>query len=636
MKKIKKLVFLTIFILIFLYFFPFFNFLNALEAKGQNWKCLNWENYNGGIKPDGKEDHRIRLRGTEIPTNRDVYIVVMIEADGFKFTTGNDAYDNELGFGNNNYTQLNTTYTNILPLTFVVDGGSKRKFTNGQIDLVARSHTKGATNHRFFAVWIIDNLTQTGGARTISYGTFKINEDVTKCSRVHWDPLGRIFDIKSLEPIPGIEIEILNYETGERTPIPRNPQTTLEDGMYNFLVEKGRYKLKINKTPVGYSFATDTSKIDPNYIKAYAGQEEKCEKRADTSGQQKTICAKLLISPNEEVKENPPIITQRDIPLDPGNNPPYRAKEVISFHYGSIRGLKTTLFEGRVSHPLAQIKLKTNLSNQLIGETQADNFGLWQIEINNEKLPDNENIVANFEKVDLTQLANKNKKIDLFKIDLFVRQIIDFILKKSSAQEPLTKNNQVVFTPIFSYLDGYAYDSQGKIISNAVVLIKLKGTTGVYYQTKADEKGYFQIDRDFLPPFEYYLEFRNPLSNQILSSQSTSEFAEKNKDYLVNNEINLMMATKKGKNIFPSPKTATKSSFIISPTKSIDNSKMEVNKKETPKSPDSELTNISNNSTNQKKTTFILMILLVVLIIIGGLLVFLFFKKRTSSNTLAE
>lgn len=610
--------------LLFIYFTSFFSVSQAQEQRGQNWTCLQREEYNGEIKPDGREDHRLRLRGNDIPTNKDVYIVAMIEADGFKFTTGNDTYDKELGFGDNNYTYLNKTTTNILPLTFVVDGGSKRRFNNGQIDVVVRSHTAGATNHRFFAVWELDNLSGST-AGTIQYGTFRISEDTTKCTHIHWDPLGRVFDAQSLEPLPQVELEILDYQTGARVLIPKNPQTTAEDGMYNFLVEKGSYKLKINKMPLGYEMVSDAAKINPNYLKAYAGMTEKCENLTGEDGNKKTICSKLYL-PDEEVKENPPIISQRDIALDPGANLPYRASKVTSLHFGSIRGGKETLFEGRVSHPLTKVKLVKEKSREELGKTQADKFGFWKIMIPNEKLPLTEDIVAIFEKVDLTKLTTKRNS------DSLISRIFDFLFKKSAAQEN-NLNESVKFTPIFPYVEGYAYDNAGKIIPNAIVVVRLKGTTGVYYQTKADEKGYFQINRDFLPPFEYQLEFKNPLSNQTISDQSTSQFAEKNKEYLLANKIDLVMAKKDGREIFPTAKTGTESSLIVSPTKKITpRSQITENSSQPFKNIPTEP--IVNNA--QQKTNLILLTLFIMLIILSGVLVFFFFKKKSDQADLIQ
>lgn len=616
----RKNILIFIFVF-FIYFTSFLTISQAQEQKGQNWVCLQWEHYNGPIKPGGKEDHRLRLKGNEIPTNKDVYIVAMIGTKGYRFTTGNDTYDKELGFGDNNYTFLSNSESSkideILPYIFIVDGGSKRRFTDGKIDVVVASDSNKATDHRFFAVWDIDQLiNDTAG--TIKYGTATFKEDITRCTEIHWDPLGRVFDAQSLEPLPQVELEILDYQTGLRVPIPKNPKTTGEDGMYNFLVEKGSYKLKINKMPLGYKMVSDAAKINPNYLKAYAGMTEKCENLTGEDGNKKTICSKLYL-PDEEVKENPPIISQRDIALDPGVNLPYRASKVTSFHFGSIRGGKETLFEGRVSHPLTKVKLVKEKSREELGKTQADKFGFWKIMIPNEKLPLTEDIVATFEKVDLTKLITKRDGNSL------ISRILEILSKKSAAQEN-NLNETVKFTPIFPYIEGYAYDNAGKIIPNAIVVVRLKGTTGVYYQTKADEKGYFQINQEFLPPFEYQLEFKNPLSNQTISNQSTSQFAEKNKEYLLANKIDLVMAKKDGREIFPTTKTGTESSLIVSPTK-----------KTTPKSQITENSSqpIKNSPTEpivnnaQQKTNLILLTLFIMLIILSGVLVFFFFKKKS-------
>jgi len=73
---------------------------------------------------------------------------------------------------------------------------------------------------------------------------------------------------------------------------------------------------------------------------------------------------------------------------------------------------------------------------------------------------------------------------------------------------------------------------------------------GTYYQTSADEKGYFSIAPENLPIFTYYLEFLPPNSATVIKVNPT-DFAQDNQDYLESNNINLMAATKNGESLIP-------------------------------------------------------------------------------------
>lgn len=89
---------------------------------------------------------------------------------------------------------------------------------------------------------------------------------------------------------------------------------------------------------------------------------------------------------------------------------------------------------------------------------------------------------------------------------------------------------EISLDPILPYLDGIAYDAQGKPIAFASVKVKLTSTNSTYYQTQADADGMFKFYPRQLPILPYYLEFSAP-NSQATISQSTTVFVKKNEAY---------------------------------------------------------------------------------------------------------
>lgn len=502
------LIILSLFV--FSTFPPFVQGQTGPGLPSQTWRCLKWERYSGEIKPGGINHHRVTLTGDGFPTNQDIYIVSCVDtADGLKCTTGSNDYDQTLGFGENNYTNLQNSTTLPLPFGFIVDGGSKRTLPNGKLEAIAASWTKQSTDHSFYAVWINDpSLINKDQSASLQYGTFQFRQDTSLCSAVRWDPYGRIFDSQSLEPLPNIVVSVLD-QNKNRVLIPNNPQTTQADGSFNFLVEPGSYFLSPNIS-AGYIFNT-TPNLHPNYVKAYFD----------------------IYKPDEVIIEKTGQPEHRDIPFDPGANPPFRSEPTL-ITYGHLRLETQTKYEGKVSHPLSILALIGEKSNQEIGKTTADKFGFWEIKVESKEIPQNEGLIPKITKVDLTS----NQVGDI------LRLILSKLTKLSLAQSLQTASKKVVFQPLLSYVEGYAYDDKSNPIPQAEVKVKLKMSNSVYYKTTADEKGYFAIPPQNLPIFEYYFEFKSPSAIKPVQ-KTTSEFAEKNTQYLAANRINLMTATKK-------------------------------------------------------------------------------------------
>lgn len=161
------------------------------------------------------------------------------------------------------------------------------------------------------------------------------------------------------------------------------------------------------------------------------------------------------------------------------------------------------------------------------------------------------------------------------------------------------------FNPILSYIEGYAYNQSGKIIPRAKILIKLKADNKLFYQTDADETGFFTIYSNNLPFFEYYLEITDPIVGTSVK-QTTSEFITFNQKYITENNLDLIKSTRSSKPIIN--KETGKENIILSKSTPIP----------TPQS--------TTNKINNQLVVFILVFLF--LIVTFALMVFYIVKKR--------
>ena len=108
----------------------------------------------------------------------------------------------------------------------------------------------------------------------------------------------------------------------------------------------------------------------------------------------------------------------------------------------------------------------------------------------------------------------------------------------------------VKFEPILDYIEGFAYDSENKIIPKTKIDVRLEMNKQIYFSTVADDTGFFNIFPKNLPPYEFYLEFTDPETQKIVT-QKTSEFVRQNKEYIKSKDLNLIQTTKDNQNEDP-------------------------------------------------------------------------------------
>lgn len=362
---------------------------------------------------------------------------------------------------------------------------------------------------------------QIGIINTFSFTGGEIPEGTQQsCTFVAWDPFGRVFDSVSLEPIPNIKVTLINDITKNPAVqrFEKNNDTTLADGLFNILVEnEGIYQLSLENLTT-HEFI-DNPSLNNDYSKIYYD----------------------IYHPGDVFEEKTGIATHHDIPLQPIGSPYIAPKVEIMKMESTINMGSSSLYKGRVSHPFAKVCLVGETTQKEFGCTQnSDKYGVFQIIIENDKIPNGEKLTPIGYKVDL----------DLVSVTKKVQQT----LRVDSLEEIDKKNKTVIgYEPVFSHLEGFAYDDQGIITPNAKIDIILKSVNKIAYTTYADSKGFFVIYSKNIPIMDYFIQII-PSGSSSAIHYSTSEFAKINKDYLTSGKLNLLTATKNNQ-LIVNPKT---------------------------------------------------------------------------------
>lgn len=487
-----------------------------------------------------------------------VYAIACKGTDqGKTCSTGNKANDDYLFFSDleiqnstgqkviiNEGAAANTDLTKIINVKFYevgtsTEGSKQTSDSTGVVnyDTVVYGTTANSGAYSFYGIEIIKKndieygVFEEGGQQQ---GTFEFEfpaDSGTDCAKISWthhDPYGIVFDAKSLEPLPGATVTILDKD-GKKVQFPGfvNDLTTGLDGVFNYSVQAGTYSLVVTP-PKGYKFESDPQ-LHPNAENVYVFQ--------DTNG---SFCS--LYKPGErideiidtynEVMRKAPDPECRNIPLTPLGSP-YVAEEPVSMFYDFNKDNLVYSFDGKVSHPLTFVSIEQD--GQQLGSQKANHSGYYGVKVPVSVVSQNAPIEIVFTKADLTG--------DLF---TFLRRFFSFDVEAATS-------SKIIVDPILSYVEGYAYDVKKQIVPNAVIRLKLKQTGGIYYETKANENGYFVISPSNIPTMQFTIEVVSPSGQKI--TYHTYEFAKDNNEYLKENKINLINATKNGKKLIPDKKT---------------------------------------------------------------------------------
>lgn len=515
--KPRQFIFLIAFFVIISVFSPT-GFFGSVKAEGSGSYSISCLKIEGTYKPSciaekpcldypadtahpdpSHLEHEFKLSTSGLPANKSIYIVGCVQTDSnLACTAGNDTVDDKvrsLGF------QIQKDPTHELA---VLGGNPVQTLADGSVSAIARSYTPANTAHSFFAIYETP-ISETGGSgQSIQYDTFKFAQDISKCVSIHWDPEGRIFDSKSLEPIPDVAVKLLDQNKQLVLGVPGliSEMKTFLNGVFNFYAPSGVYHLQPSKS--GYTFPLSINDVDVNYSKAYS-----CDK----------IVGYPLYTDQYPLNEQN-IVIHCDVPLNPGKNTPYRSDpKTITYEQIALPGSTSVKYAGQISHPLTIVTLTGETTGKKVETVNADRYGFWATVIPNSNIPKKTNglpdrLVAMYTKVDLTTG------------------------KPSTA----TKKG-IIFEPIPRYIEGYAYNQNGVSLPFAQVAVVVDSSGLIESRTKTDEKGFFAVPSQNLPIFPYSLEIKSSTGSSPVI-YTMSEFMEKNQDYLIRENVNLMEGTK--------------------------------------------------------------------------------------------
>lgn len=448
---------------------------------------------------------------------------------------------------------------------YVGNGGGFTKVVNhvaaGPVNIIVTGIFERHVSHKFYAIGDAAIVTELGKGgleaenRTQQIGQVsnfefsQIQESDQKCVGAYWDPFGRVFDAVSLEPISGVNVSLFQSPSRRLALLPTNPTLTDKAGIYNILVDtEDDYYLNVT-VPATHSF-TENVDLNPRYGLVYSHIYSPGEVFHEKS---------LPQSIPEDFDFGP---YHHDIPLQPKEEPYRQAvAEVIEDSLDQADMGIFVNYSGRVTFPMAQVCLVGKTSG-VVDCVNADKYGNFRLNVDKLLIPQ-EFMEIKVKKVNLTGLSQEKSLLD---------KVMSFFVNKVNAQasirieEPIATPKPVGFNPILSYIEGYAYDKTGATIPNAKIAVKLKANKEIFYQTTADENGFFMIYLNHLPFFEYYFDITAP--NGITVTQTTSDFITLNQDYLAEQNLNLVKSTRGGKPII-NPETGRENIIINTPIPTI-------------------------------------------------------------------
>jgi hypothetical protein len=498
-------------------------------TKTQRWACLETlpcTETSSQCSGNGDAKHRVAIgtgKAAQVIPNRDTYIYdCLVDSNGIQCTSGNGTIDTQT-LQTNMLSKLQGTYGYNLTGFFKQDGTTAetnplKSSGNGVIGKHEwESSTTSSVGHIFFAMNLINPDEYVGTNKSTQQSTFNL-EGVPfgKCLMLTYDPYGRVFDSKTLEPIQGAVVTLLKKtESGEFVPVEStdvlggitNPVTTGKDGSFAFRVPDGTYKLSISAK--GYRFPTKNDELNSHYSQIYSN-----------------------VYRGEEIIQKGKIV-HHDIPLAPVDTKKSEQQslntkpQILTLNQSLNKTEKTINIEGTTTHPKATIDIygktpagKTYKRTRLIQKAQADKFGKFSIVIKQAAFGTNE-IIGDMEIIkDSSIFAAKTEKPKSWWNAIFA----SFIQKVIGSEKEV--GSVIPLQPIPVELKGYAVNDTGVTIANTKVEIYLPFSNQPVAYTRTDERGYFSIGAGYLPDLPYTIQFKTATGQVI--KRTTSQFILEN------------------------------------------------------------------------------------------------------------
>ncbi len=325
-----------------------------------------------------------------------------------------------------------------------------------------------------------------------------------------------------------------------------NPYPTYNTGYFNFLLNPGKY-YRLDASLAGYNLMskTESAKIPANASKIYFDSRTR---RTD-----------FWFSDSDAFYQGTTLL-HKDIPLMPtdGIGHSYGMEILTKNKYQSNDG-KYIIYEGRVSHPFARLVVRTcsgdpEACNSPVIYTSKqggpDEFGKFKIQLDQTVLKAGEKYQPTFEKVSLinTPLAQNN----------VLKKVMSWVQKAVFGEVQAQENTQITddpIQPIVSYIEGFAYDTDGNLMPGAQVGLYVDMMSQPVYYTTANENGYYKITSENIPNADYVIKYTSA-DGQKTSTLTTSQFAKQNEEFTTLEKINpysqATKATDPRRNVTPS------------------------------------------------------------------------------------
>ncbi len=395
------------------------------------------------------------------------------------------------------------------------------------------------------------------------------------------DPYGRVFDSQTLEPVPNVKLVLTKLRTdGTFTNVnpfdPNdvvggsivNPFTTKEDGYFSFIVPDGTYRLEIPaELNPDIKITTDSGLLNPSYRGVYSD-------------------IYPLYTGVDIVQKGQ--IQHRDIPVNldkPVENPP----KLTAFFYDFNKTTGEVSLHGKVNSPLLQMKfyaLKLDsatgkpLKTRVLSSTTADKLGNFDMQFFTTSL----------------KAGESYGEMEMVKTDV------------SGALSSATAQSSSILNPILNYVEGYAKDEKGAVIPNAKVGIYLALSKKPYFETTADENGFYSISSENIPPFTYTIRFTS--QSGTTADATTLSIALENPTVNMNEYARVLPGQSKAATV--NTQTGSDSTH----KSSLPSSK-------------------STKADETKKTNEIVLIVIILLLLVGGAVgIFLALKKKNTQGSL--
>ncbi|MBP9797775.1 carboxypeptidase regulatory-like domain-containing protein [Candidatus Woesebacteria bacterium] len=572
------------------------------------WSCTEVTDLDEGLP---SAPHRMQLTQSGLPPTdpsgnpTQFYVACGTETDeGYLATTGNPALDERLCLGKDTLSKLQREMEYKLTLL-----NTQNPFTSadGSIDITVRPQNAGdPRNHTCMIGWTMPVVVTgsegtndpntneaSGSTSSLKYTSFTFNSATAACMSVYSDPYGRVYN-KDLKPVPGAKVSLFDFDSKALINLfgLPNPVTTESTGIFNFNLPPGRTYLQtsLTNTPLD---------VHPNYSLAYTSP---------------YAYGDVIVETGEKAE-------QRDIPVTGGNQP------VLELNgYANVRVGNEIHIHGIASWPLTIVDVMQGTTS--IATQQSNKFGNFSFRLNPDSIDPSQQLTIKLTEVDLT------------------------VNPKVPAANPAT--DSITFDPIPSYLEGYAYNAQGKLVPFATVRIRMTQSDSIYYTTKADGNAFYTVAPRNLPILPYYIEIvaANVLPSKVGLPSTTQTpgttvtpiaiettptatttggvpskitiptYAKQNKEYHSTQAIDIMAATKNGKPVDPSS-VASASDAVFGSDKANDGTARETSVKASPSAQD--------QATAQRN--YMTLLLAVALLIFIGSGVVVFMRKRAHSDS---